>query len=171
MDHISSRFRRNKKGPPTTPQLGSPAGSPPDKSSSERKLGSTTSDRRQPPPSLTISTTHLPLDGMPMKSPFRQRFHFRNSNKRARSPTATTLPAPTSPAIVAQDGTVEPEKFTSANGDNKDEVDAIMATPKPKIPGFLTLSEQGMFALRRTNISNGYHHSNLGYTGPLIHSR
>ncbi|KAI1440249.1 phosphatases II [Annulohypoxylon stygium] len=142
MDHISSRFRRNKKGPPTTPQLGSPAGSPPDKSSSERKLGSTTSDRRQPPPSLTISTTHLPLDGMPMKSPFRQRFHFRNSNKRARSPTATTLPAPTSPAIVAQDGTVEPEKFTSANGDNKDEVDAIMATPKPKIPGFLTLSEQ-----------------------------
>ncbi|KAI0886719.1 phosphatases II [Annulohypoxylon maeteangense] len=141
MDHLSSRFRRSKRGPPTTPQLGSPAGSPPDKSSSERKLGPTANQREQPP-SLTISTTHLPLDNMPPKSPFRRGFHFRNSNKRARSPTSASLPAPVSPAVVTQDGTVEPDKLTPANGDDKNGTEAAMETPKPNIPAFLTLSEQ-----------------------------
>ncbi|KAI1459782.1 phosphatases II [Annulohypoxylon moriforme] len=142
MDHISARFRRSKKGSPTTPQLGSPAGSPPDKSSSERKLGSAPAQREQPP-TLTISTAHLARDSVPPKSPsIRQRFHFRNSNKRARSPASASLPAPISPAVVSQDGTVEPDKLTSANGDDKSGVEAAMETPQPKIPAFLSLSDQ-----------------------------
>ncbi|KAI2463717.1 phosphatases II [Annulohypoxylon bovei var. microspora] len=152
MDHLSSRFRRSKRGSPATPQsgslAGSLAGSPPDKSSSERKLGATNgatgTNQREQPPSLTISTTQLPRENTPLKSPFRRGFHFRNSHKRARSPTPVSLPVSTStsPAVVSQDGTVEQDKLTPANSEDKDGMEAVVETPKLKIPAFLTLSDQ-----------------------------
>ncbi|KAI0382438.1 phosphatases II [Hypomontagnella monticulosa] len=152
MDHLSSRFRRTKKDSPITPPSGLPSGSPPDKSSSERKLGPP--GRVEPPPALTIPTTHSHNDPPP-KSPFRRGFHFRHSHKRARSPTPASLQVPVSPALVGQDGTVEPEKAMSVKGaadKGGEEMAKEKPTPKPTIPAFLTLSE--------SEIENKFHDLN-----------
>ncbi|KAH9904456.1 phosphatases II [Xylariomycetidae sp. FL2044] len=146
MDRLS-RFRRSKKA--TTPR--SPAGSPTPSNPDNHTSAPPT--RTESPPILSITTTpsttppgsshsnpnssHSSL--YPPKSPFRG-FHFRNSHKRARSPAPASLPVPTSPAVVKHDGTVEPEIATSVNGHEKETDESVME--KPKIPSFLTLSEQ-----------------------------
>ncbi|KAI0129138.1 protein-tyrosine phosphatase-like protein, partial [Xylariales sp. AK1849] len=80
-------------------------------------------------------------------SPFRG-FHFRHSNKRARSPAPASLPQPTSPAVVNQDGIVEHEMISpdknsavleSGHGPAEQGTDA---RDQPMIPAFLAMSEQ-----------------------------
>ncbi|KAI1478930.1 phosphatases II [Daldinia eschscholtzii] len=144
MESISSRFRRTKKASPTTPPSGVLSGSPPDKSSSESKLGPV--GRRESLPTLTIPTTNARNDH-PSKSPFRRGFHFRHSHKRARSPTPASLPVPASPAVASQDSAVELGRSTPASAiEDKSEKEMIKETPKPRIPAFLTQSQQDIEA-------------------------
>ncbi|KAI0116165.1 phosphatases II [Hypoxylon sp. NC0597] len=143
MDHLSSRFRRTRKAAPTTPPGAISTGSPPDKSSSERRLGLT--DQRDPPPVLTIPPANPSRSDLSLKSPFRRGFHFRHSNKRARSPAPTPLPVSSSPATGGQDGAAEGDKSAPVEGAGEKEKDgsgAVKDKPKPKIPAFLALSEQ-----------------------------
>lgn len=142
MDHLSSRFRRIKKQSSPASPTTTLAGSPPDRSPLESKLNS--GGQREPPstvapPTLTIPTGQ-PISNAP-KSPFRRGFTFRHSNKRARSP-APPQPPPV-PAIVSQDGTVEHDKSTLLKDDDKTGQGATEEKPKPKMPAFLNLSENG----------------------------
>ncbi|KAI1409299.1 phosphatases II, partial [Hypoxylon sp. FL1857] len=145
MDHLSSRFRRTRRAAPTTPPAAISTGSPPDKSSSERRLGPI--NQREPPPTLTISTAHPSRNDISSKSPFRRGFHFRHSNKRARSPAAASLPV-SSPTSAGQDSAVEVDKSTPVESEEKgkDAMEAIKNKPKPKMPAFLTLSQQDIEA-------------------------
>ncbi|KAI1099011.1 phosphatases II [Jackrogersella minutella] len=140
MDHLSSRFRRTKRPVPSTPPAGMVAGSPPDKSSSERRLGPAI--QREPPPALTISTTQLPRSDLPMKSPFARGFRFRHSNKRARSPAPALLQVPTPSTDVGQDSTGEHGNSPQLKSEGKDEDEAVTENRVPKLPAFLTLSQQ-----------------------------
>ncbi|KAI0836049.1 phosphatases II [Hypoxylon sp. FL0890] len=148
MEHLSSRFRRTRRAAPTTPTRPTTppgailTGSPPDKSSSERRLG-----QRELPPTLTIPTAHPSSNDTSLKSPFRRGFHFRHSHKRARSPAPASLPVSTSPATAAgQDGAVENNNSTPVENEEKgkdgEQVVKDKSKPEPKMPAFLTLSEQ-----------------------------
>ena len=123
--------------------------------------------RHESPPALSISTTTPPGSGHsipnnicdrspngnqglrstlhPPKSPFRN-FHFRSSNKRARSPAPPTLAIPTPPAIVNHDGTIGHEMTSPLRYQQQQPPTngGEMVVDKPKIPAFLTLSETGM---------------------------
>ncbi|KAI1773332.1 phosphatases II [Hypoxylon cercidicola] len=141
MEHLSSRFRRIKKQSSPASPTTTLAGSPPDRSPLESKLNNG-GQREQPstvaPPTLTIPTSQPASN--PPKSPFRRGFTFRHSNKRPRSP-APPQQVPPVPAIVSQDGTVEPEKAAILKDEDKNGQCAIKETPKPKMPAFLNLSE------------------------------
>ncbi|KAI1385536.1 phosphatases II [Hypoxylon trugodes] len=165
MDQFSARFRRPRRttAAPATPPMGNRTGSPPDRSSSERKLAAFNQqhEQREQPPQLTISTTNhtsnnnnnntcSPRTGLSSKSPLSAKspfrgFHFRHSNKRARSPASATLPVASSPAITTPSG-IEYEKLTPISMqsmqsmESQDEMGAPQGQPKPKIPAFLNLT-------------------------------
>ncbi|KAI1863488.1 hypothetical protein JX265_008705 [Neoarthrinium moseri] len=172
MDHksFSARFRRNhRKTNASPPSAHSPVAVTTDGSDSAAHP-----PPAHAPPVLTITTTAAATPPRsshsdhsifhPPKSPFRN-FHFRSSLKRARSPAPAELPHPTSPAVVNQDGTVEhdmtsPDKSpasarTRANGgEHGIQGDAETGSlrqqqqepQQPKIPAFLTMSEQDILA-------------------------
>ncbi|KAI0007310.1 phosphatases II [Xylariaceae sp. FL0662B] len=143
MDHLSSRFRRTKKASSASPVVASTMTPPDSKQGPPTSQSTHTSHGSSPvlsiittPPSSSHSSNSNTL---PPKSPFRG-FHFRHSNKRARSPTPAALPAPTSPAVVNHNGKVEhdtmpPAKEPVRNGGE-------INRESPKIPAFLSLSEQ-----------------------------
>ncbi|KAI0165416.1 phosphatases II [Hypoxylon sp. FL1284] len=136
MDHISSRLRRMKKQSSPASPTTTLAGSPPDRSPMESKLNS--AGHREPLPTLTVPTGP-PITSGP-KSPFRRGFGFR-SNKRARSPAPPPLQVSPLPAIVSQDGTVEPDKSATVKEQDKNGQSANAEQPKPTMPAFLSFSD------------------------------
>ncbi|KAI0018882.1 hypothetical protein F4780DRAFT_474335 [Xylariomycetidae sp. FL0641] len=165
MDHLSSRFRRSKRASPApTPATQEPSPALSSDDTNPTPAVPATGDRASKatrttsPPVLSITTTPPrskdngsngianTLQSLhPPKSPFRGFHHFRSAHKRARSPAPASLPVPTSPAIVNQDGTVE-HSMTPTTGAHSPNGDS---TPieKHKIPYFLTLSPSGMSSI------------------------
>ncbi|ORY67220.1 protein-tyrosine phosphatase-like protein [Pseudomassariella vexata] len=143
MDHISSRFRRtSRKGalsPAPTPVSA--------RTSADSRLAPRPSTDSPPVLSITPTTTpprssHSSQSNhsiFPPKSPLNpskfRGFHFRSSHKRARSPAPASLPQPSSPAVVKNDGT-----------DTGGRVGLEKAREPFKIPAFLAMSEQDILA-------------------------
>lgn len=166
---FSARFRRsNKKTNGTTSRATSPVTAPspptsttPPDDGDSLDVPNKPSGNRAAPPVLTITTTNTPPRSShgdshnlfhPPKSPFRN-FHFRSSNKRARSPAPASFSQPSSPA-VKQNGTAEHDMISpiktpakgrgdgGANGSPRKNVPGWR--PQPRIPAFLTMGEEGM---------------------------
>ncbi|KAI3334608.1 protein-tyrosine phosphatase-like protein [Ustulina deusta] len=128
MDHLTSRFRRNKRESPTTPTSLDPAPTSPTTADAKPALPSlpalsvTTTALTTPPASSNGSHSLMP------KSPLRSFTHFRTARKRARSPAPpqTNMPnimASLSPVDAPADEPVTPPE----------------RAPKPQIPPFLKL--------------------------------
>ncbi|TGJ87460.1 hypothetical protein E0Z10_g1279 [Xylaria hypoxylon] len=127
MDHLTSRFRRNKRESPTTPTSQDPS-----------PASATTADTKPALPSLSITTTPLTTPpgssngshSLLPKSPLRSFNQFRAAHKRARSPAPvrTNMPSIMSSLSPVDTPTGAPTTPTErAKG--------------PQIPPFLKLSE------------------------------
>ncbi|CAJ2509405.1 Uu.00g144310.m01.CDS01 [Anthostomella pinea] len=153
MDRFSSRFRAaSRRASPSGARESSPS-----LSTADGRLAPPS--RHDTPPVLSISTTPTsPRPGSSHsntsstsnsalytpRSPFQSLRHFRSAHKRARSPAPASFPAATSPALANHDGTVEhdmmsPAKDQPTNGNGNG---AHPPVEKPKVPNFLTVSEQ-----------------------------
>ncbi|KAI1371201.1 phosphatases II [Hypoxylon crocopeplum] len=156
MDHLPARFRRTKRTASASPATSFFSGSPPDRSTSESKLGHP--NQREQPPTLAIPASQSIRHDSASKSPFRRGFYFRPSHKRARSPTPTTVPPPVTPVPICYCGETGSDesapmamevksevKGDEVKGDEvkgEEEAAKEMAKPEPKMPAFLSLSQQ-----------------------------
>ncbi|KAJ2992805.1 hypothetical protein NUW58_g2045 [Xylaria curta] len=129
MDHLTSRFRRNKRESPVT-------STPPDPFPASPVTA--TADTKPAPPSLSITTSPITTPpgsshashGLLPKSPLRSFNHFRTAHKRARSPPSAHANIPSimsslSPVDAATDQPRTPSR----------------STKKPQMPPFLKLSD------------------------------
>jgi hypothetical protein len=147
MDHITSRFRRNKKEAPATPQDQSPASTPTSTTADGNVLSP---ENRNALPSLTITTSPVVTTppgsshgshGLLPKSPLRGFSHFRTAHKRARSPAPVQTKASNS----------------SDNAQADSPTDQLLTWPrkvsrKPQLPFFLNLSDSGTCLYQVENV-------------------
>ncbi|KAI8633511.1 hypothetical protein F5Y19DRAFT_244251 [Xylariaceae sp. FL1651] len=152
MDHITSRFRRNKKESPVTPQDSSPVSTTPADEMPVPPKHPEHTEHRNPLPSLTITTSPIATSstttpprsshgsyGLLPRSPLRGFGSFRTAHKRARSPGTASQDTTGSPVKYQADGSVDQPVFSS----KRNHVANIEAEPtqKPRIPFFLNLSD------------------------------
>lgn len=148
MDHITSRFRRNKKDSLATPGDQSPVTTPTETTTAAEGNVSHLNEKRNSVPSLTITTspdvTTPPGSshgGILPRSPLRGFSHFRSNHKRARSPAAPV-----------QNKTTDLYNSRSHSNSNLPRMDGSADEPltlsrkvskKPQLPFFLNLSDAG----------------------------
>ncbi|RWA03039.1 hypothetical protein EKO27_g12067 [Xylaria grammica] len=127
MDHLTSRFRRNKRESPTTPTTQDPWPASP-----------TTADTKPALPSLSITTTPLTTPpgssngshSLLPRSPLRSFNQFRAAHKRARSPA---------PAHINISGIMS--SLSPVETPTEELMTPTERAKKPQIPPFLKLSE------------------------------
>ncbi|KAF2966353.1 hypothetical protein GQX73_g7241 [Xylaria multiplex] len=133
MDHLTSRFRRNKRDSPTTPTSQDPSAVFP--------TTADTKDTKPPLPSLSITTTPLTTPpgssngshSLLPKSPLRSLNHFRTAHKRARSPALARINIPSIMSSLSPVDTPTDEGMTPTEKAEK--------AKKPQLPPFLKLSD------------------------------
>ncbi|KAI0973725.1 protein-tyrosine phosphatase-like protein [Xylaria arbuscula] len=149
MDHLTSRFRRNKRESPTTPTAHDPWPASPAAAAAATAAATASTDRKSTLPTLSITTTPLATTTMTTtppsssngshsllpKSPLRTFNHFRTARKRARSP------APPQNGIPSIMSTLSPVEPPTGGAPTDGPVTPPETSQQPQVPAFLRLPE------------------------------